>query len=76
MLELYREGKIDRLFVAGNRFVNTMTQKPTVLQMLPAETLDADELQETLGLHLRARGGPAHLRLHDPLHRGAGLSRR
>ncbi len=46
MLELYRDGKIDRLFVAGNRFVNRMTQKPGVKQMLPAETLDASELQE------------------------------
>ena len=46
MLELYRDGKIDRLFVAGNRFINTMTQRPGVKQMLPAETLDASELQE------------------------------
>ena len=46
MLELYRDGKIDRLFVAGNRFINTMTQRPGVKQMLPAETLDAGELQE------------------------------
>ena len=46
MLELYRDGKIDRLFVAGNRFVNRMTQKPGVKQMLPAETLDVGELQE------------------------------
>jgi F-type H+-transporting ATPase subunit gamma len=46
MLELYRDGKIDRLFVAGNRFVNRMTQEPGVKQMLPAETLDASELQE------------------------------
>ncbi len=46
MLELYRDGKIDRLFVAGNRFVNTMTQRPAVKQMLPPETLDADDLQE------------------------------
>ena len=46
MLELYRDGKIDRLFVAGNRFINTMTQRPGVKQMLPAETLDAGDLQE------------------------------
>jgi F-type H+-transporting ATPase subunit gamma len=46
MLELYRDAKIDRLFIAGNRFVNTMTQQPVVLQMLPAETRDASELQE------------------------------
>jgi F-type H+-transporting ATPase subunit gamma len=46
MLELYRDGKIDRLFVAGNRFINTMTQRPAVKQMLPPETLDAGELQQ------------------------------
>ena len=46
MLDLYEEGKIDRLFVASNRFVNTMTQKPELRQMLPAETVDAADLQE------------------------------
>ncbi len=46
MLELYRDGRIDRLFVTSNRFVNTMTQKPGMLQLLPAETVDAADLQE------------------------------
>ena len=43
---LPRTGKIDRLFVVSNRFVNTMTQKPGIRQMLPAETVDAANLQE------------------------------
>ncbi len=46
MLDLYEEGKIDRLFLVHNRFVNTMTQRPTVLQLLPAEVIDKSELQE------------------------------
>ncbi len=46
MLDLYEEGRIDRLLVISNRFVNTMTQKPTALQVLPAETVDAKDLQE------------------------------
>ena len=46
MLDLYEEGRIDRLFVASNRFINTMTQKPELRQMLPAETVDAADLQE------------------------------
>jgi F-type H+-transporting ATPase subunit gamma len=46
MLDLYKEGKIDRLYVVSNRFVNTMTQKPEIRQMLPAETVDAADLQE------------------------------
>ncbi len=46
MLQMYRDGRIDRLFVAGNKFINTMTQKPMIRQMLPAETTDASDLQE------------------------------
>lgn len=46
MLDLYREGKIDRLVMVSNEFVNTMTQRPEPRQLLPAETLDASELQE------------------------------
>ncbi len=46
MLDMYSEGRIDRLFLLGNRFVNTMTQKPELRQLLPAETIDASDLQE------------------------------
>ncbi len=46
MLDLYEEGKIDRLVLVSNRFINTMTQKPTPLQLLPAETVDQADLQE------------------------------
>lgn len=35
MLDSYAEGNIDRLFLVGNEFINTMTQKPTVTQLLP-----------------------------------------
>ncbi len=35
MLDTFNEGKIDRLFVIFNKFVNTMTQQPIVAQMLP-----------------------------------------
>jgi len=46
MLDAYREGKIDRLFMVNAEFVNTMTQKPTVTQLLPVVTEDAETLQE------------------------------
>src|SRR5688572_556091 len=46
MLDLYEQGKIDRLFLVSNRFINSMVQKPTMLQLLPAETVDASDLQE------------------------------
>ena len=35
MLNAFDNGDIDRLYLAGNDFVNTMTQKPTVRQLLP-----------------------------------------
>jgi F-type H+-transporting ATPase subunit gamma len=46
MLDAYREGKLDRLLLVNARFVNTMTQKPDVLQLLPIEALDTEGLQE------------------------------
>ncbi|MGO2131647.1 MAG: F0F1 ATP synthase subunit gamma [Halomonas sp.] len=35
MLDAYDEGRLDRLYVVFNEFVNTMTQKPMVNQLLP-----------------------------------------
>ena len=46
MLDAYKDGSIDRLFIVNAQFVNTMTQKPTVTQLLPVLTEDADDLQE------------------------------
>jgi F-type H+-transporting ATPase subunit gamma len=46
MLDAYREAKIDRLFLVNSQFVNTMTQKPHVEQLLPVKTIDAADLAE------------------------------
>jgi F-type H+-transporting ATPase subunit gamma len=35
MLQAFNEGRIDRLFLVYNKFVNTMKQEPSVLQLLP-----------------------------------------
>jgi F-type H+-transporting ATPase subunit gamma len=45
MLNEYSEGSLDRLFMVHNEFVNTMSQKPVTLTLLPAQTQDAEELQ-------------------------------
>ena len=45
MLEAYREGRIDRLYLVHNEFVNTMSQKPEFKTLLPVEASDRDELQ-------------------------------
>jgi len=46
MLDFYRDVKIDQLLLVHNVFVNTMTQRGVVSQLLPLETIDKDELQE------------------------------
>ena len=45
MLDAYENGDIDRLFLASNEFVNTMTQQPRVLQLLPLDAEDSEDLQ-------------------------------
>jgi F-type H+-transporting ATPase subunit gamma len=46
MLDFYRDAKIDQLLLVHNVFVNTMTQKAVVSQLLPLQTIDKEELQE------------------------------
>ncbi len=43
MLDAYEEGRIDRLFIASNEFVNTMTQSPVVRQLLPLDPAEEAE---------------------------------
>jgi F-type H+-transporting ATPase subunit gamma len=45
MLDAYEEGKINRLFLVENEFVNTMTQSPDVKQLIPVESSDDEELK-------------------------------
>ena len=48
MLKAFDEGQLDRLYVVHNEFVNTMTQKPIVRQLLPLEAeAEADDEEET-----------------------------
>lgn len=42
MMDDYMEGRIDRLFVASNAFVNTMTQRPIVEQLIPITPVEKD----------------------------------
>ncbi len=46
MLDAYEAGEIDRLYLAHNVFVNTMTQRPDVAQLIPVSgEADAEELK-------------------------------
>jgi F-type H+-transporting ATPase subunit gamma len=46
MTDAYKEGRIDRLFLVHNVYVNTMSQKPEVTTLLPVEPVDKDALQQ------------------------------
>ena len=45
MLDAFDEGRIDRIYIAHNTFVNTMTQKPTVDQLVPIAPADHEEMR-------------------------------
>lgn len=45
MLDAYEQGRIDQLHVFNNEFVNTMTQKPVMTQLLPVV---ASELEQDI----------------------------
>ena len=49
MLDAFYQGEIDALYVVSNEFVNTMTQKPFVKQLLPLPI--AEEDSKSLGHH-------------------------
>jgi F-type H+-transporting ATPase subunit gamma len=48
MLDAYSDGRIDRLFLVSNKFVNTMTQKPEVQQLLPLAATEEEGVQKGL----------------------------
>jgi F-type H+-transporting ATPase subunit gamma len=45
MLDAYESGEVDRVYIASNVFVNTMTQKPTVEQLIPIKQSSDQELK-------------------------------
>lgn len=45
MINAYRNGDVDAVYIAYNRFENTMSQKPVIAQLLPLPKLEDDELE-------------------------------
>ncbi len=45
MLDKFNNHEIDQLMVVSNTFVNTMTQQPTIQQLLPLLASEAEDLQ-------------------------------
>lgn len=46
MFEAYKSGKMDAIYIAYNKFVNTMSQTPIFQQLVPLPELEADHLEE------------------------------
>jgi F-type H+-transporting ATPase subunit gamma len=46
MLDAYREEEIDLVYVVYNDFVNTMTQRPVLEQLLPLPETDDEEIRD------------------------------
>jgi len=45
MLDGYREGRIDRVLIMYNEFVNTMSQKPRAQRLIPVKIDETEDLQ-------------------------------
>jgi len=43
LLDAFAEGEYDRVYLASNNFVNTMTQRPEVKQLLPLKKIESEE---------------------------------
>ena len=57
LLDSFAEGNIDKVYLASNKFVNTMTQQPEVTQLLPLGKLEEGEDKE---------GGPRWDYIYEP----------
>ncbi len=48
MLQAYDEGRLDKLYIASNKFINTMSQEPQIVQLLPLPPSEDDsDLKKT-----------------------------
>jgi F-type H+-transporting ATPase subunit gamma len=47
MLQAYDVGCLDKLYIVSNKFVNTMSQEPQIIQLLPLLSADDKELKKT-----------------------------
>ena len=45
MLDAFEAGKVDKIFLSNNVFVNTMTQTPTISQLVPLDPADDAEMK-------------------------------
>ncbi|WP_233113195.1 F0F1 ATP synthase subunit gamma [Aggregatibacter actinomycetemcomitans] len=46
MFDAYCNGEIDAIYIAYNKFINTMSQKPVIQQLVPLPEMENDHLSE------------------------------
>ncbi len=46
LLDAFSEGEIDKVYLASNSFVNTMTQQPEINQLLPLNKIEDEDADE------------------------------
>ena len=46
MFDAYKNGEVDAIYIAYNKFVNTMSQTPNFQQLVPVPALETDNLNE------------------------------
>ena len=61
MLQAYREGQIDALLLAHNDFVNTMSQKPEIKQLLPILPPSEEKKSKAMGWDYLYEPDPSEL---------------
>ncbi|MDB4072708.1 F0F1 ATP synthase subunit gamma [Gammaproteobacteria bacterium] len=47
VLDLHKDNEIDQVYICSNKFVNTMTQQPSVQQLIPLPAIEDDGLTST-----------------------------
>ena len=47
VLDLHKDNEIDQVYICSNKFVNTMTQRPGVQQLIPLPAIEDDGLTST-----------------------------
>jgi F-type H+-transporting ATPase subunit gamma len=47
VLDLHKSGEVDQVLLCSNKFVNTMTQEPSVQQLIPLSALEGEGLTAT-----------------------------
>ena len=47
LLDAFSEGEIDKVYLASNSFVNTMTQEPEINQLLPLSEIDEEDEEDS-----------------------------